>query len=260
MRKITLLLGALIFVLGACSDDDDPPPKDDTGTQLEAGTDTGPGKEAGTDAKVPDPDKSVGKEAGTDSKVATPDKAVGKEAGTDGTIVPPDGFKPATYAIVITEIMSNPVKVTDAKGEYFEIYNAGTATVDLTGWTIKDKDSDKHVIAAANGTTSIGVGKFLVLGNNKDTKTNGGVTVDYNYGTKFYISGADELILWDKNGKEVDKVYWTSTWKLAAGASHSLKGPSLDNNVSTNWCVETKAWTGSAGDKGTPGAKAGCGP
>ena len=167
---------------------------------------------------------------------------------------------------MITEILASPSAVLNGKGEWFEIYNAGTAAVDLAGWTIKDQagsSQNKHVIAAKNGATKIDVGKFLVLGNNKDSKTNGGVTVDYDYGTKWYLANAgDEIILADKNGKEVDKVYYDTKkgWTITKGASTSLKGPSLDNNVAANWCTETKAWTGSAGDKGTPGAKAGCGP
>ncbi len=247
MRRFALLMVASVFVFVACSDDDNPPPKKDTGTVADKG---GTPDDKGTtkpDGKVATPDKGTTK---PDGKVTTPDKGTPADGSTT----------PSAYKIVITEIMSNPAKVYDSKGEYFEIYNAGTKSVDLTGWTVKDKDKDKHVVKAASGTTSIGVGKFLVLGNNKDTKTNGGVKVDYTYGTSWYISGADEIILLDKNGKEVDKVYWTSTWKFASGASHSLKDPSLDNNKAANWCLEKKAWTGSAGDKGTPGAKAGCGP
>jgi len=109
MRRIALLLGAIIFVMGACSDDDDPPPKQDVGTQLEAGTD-GPAAEAGTDAKVPDPDKGPATEAGTDAKVPDPDKGPAKEAGTDAKVAKPDGLKadstpPSTYKIVITEFI-----------------------------------------------------------------------------------------------------------------------------------------------------------
>jgi hypothetical protein len=50
---------------------------------------------------------------------------------------PPDGPTGAVK-IVITEIMANPGAVGDDKGEWFEVYNAGTTTVNLKGWKLKE--------------------------------------------------------------------------------------------------------------------------
>ena len=280
MFRIALILGISCLLLGACSDDDDPPPGNkDTGVKKEAGTDKGPAKEAGTD-------KGPAKEAGTDGKVAD-DKGPAKEAGTDGKATP-DGvvtmdkgpMKEAggdamttdaktkldgnlIGAIVITEIMANPGTtanpVDDDFGEYFEIYNTSSATVDLAGWTIKDAGSDSHVIAASGGTTTIAAGTYMVLGRSKDTTKNGNVKVDYLYSKFILANTADEIILLDKNSKEVDKVYYDtkSGWTITAGASISAD-PAKDNSQPKNWCTEKAKWTGSVGDKGTPGAKAGC--
>jgi hypothetical protein len=156
--------------------------------------------------------------------------------------------------IVITEIMADPAAVSDANGEWFEVYNAGTATVDLKGWKIADNGTDSHVITSS---VPVPAGQYRVLGRNKNSSTNGGVTVAYEYSTFYLGNSSDEILLRDDKNNLIDSVIWTTT--LPPGASRSLKNPSLDNsNVSTNWCTETTAWTGSAGDKGTPGAAAVC--
>jgi Lamin Tail Domain len=195
---------------------------------------------APVDASTP-PDAVLPTDAGPPADAATP---------TDGTTT--------TGAIVITEIMANPAAVSDSKGEWFEVYNAGTTTVNLKNWTLKDLGADSDKI---KNDLLIAPGKYLVLGNNTDKATNGGVTVNYNYGTSWFISqgsSGDEIHLMDASNTLVDKVEWKTSTHFTAGASFSLKTPSLDNMVLTNWCTEKTAWTGSAGDKGTPGAKAGC--
>ena len=40
------------------------------------------------------------------------------------------------YDIVINEIMYNPSNDDNDGGEYLELYNKGTTSVDLSGWTI----------------------------------------------------------------------------------------------------------------------------
>ena len=43
-------------------------------------------------------------------------------------------------SIVINEIMQNPSSVPDYDGEWFELYNYGEDTVDISGWVFKDDD------------------------------------------------------------------------------------------------------------------------
>ena len=86
------------------------------------------------------------------------------------------GAGAALGQIVINEIMQNPSAVNDNQGEWFELYNAGSMTVDLDGWTIKDDGSNTFTIS---GTTEITAGGYLVFGINGTTSTNGGLTVNY---------------------------------------------------------------------------------
>ena len=52
--------------------------------------------------------------------------------------------------------------------------------IDIEGWTIKDNDSDSHLIANG-GPLVIPAGGFVVLARNGNPGTNGGVTADYIY-------------------------------------------------------------------------------
>ncbi|NOZ72442.1 MAG: hypothetical protein GXP38_11120 [Chloroflexi bacterium] len=163
-------------------------------------------------------------------------------------------------SIVINEIMQNPAAVSDSKGEWFELYNATSHDIDLNGWTIKDNDSDNHVIDNG-GPLLIAAGDYLVLGNNADTASNGGVSVDYSYGGGWYLSNsADEVILVDNHGIEVDRVEYDNgaTFPDPTGASMALIAPILDNNIGTNWCTASTPY--GDGDFGTPGAANDCPP
>jgi hypothetical protein len=168
------------------------------------------------------------------------------------------------HAIVITEIMVNPDKSNDLKGEWFEIKNTGTTAVDMTGWTLQDGSGSSlgvHYLGASNGTITVQPGQYLVLGQNKDITVNGGVTLDYIYGSSFFMSNdEDEIILKDDKGEVVDAVGFNEKqgWTIPTGATLSLKDVTLDNNDPKNFCVEKTAWSGSDGDKGTPGQKAAC--
>ena len=66
--------------------------------------------------------------------------------------------------IVINEIMENPKNVPDTDaGEWFELYNAGSGSVNIAGWKIKDDEHDSYVIDSEHGTTTIAAGGHLVL-------------------------------------------------------------------------------------------------
>ncbi|MEA2002180.1 MAG: ExeM/NucH family extracellular endonuclease [Actinomycetota bacterium] len=179
-------------------------------------------------------------------------------------LLPVGALSPASAAtpgdIVINEIMQNPSAVADSAGEWFELFNPTGADIDINGWTIADNDTDSHLISNG-GPLLVPAGGHLVLGNNTDSVTNGGVTVAYSYGGSWFLGNSgDEAVLLDDTLVEIDRVEWDNgaTFPDPNGASMALNNPANDNNDGTNWC--TAATPYGAGDLGTPGAANDCPP
>ena len=49
------------------------------------------------------------------------------------------------------------------RGEWFEITNNSTDSIDLNGWVIRDDDADAHWIRPASGTLIVAPGQAVVL-------------------------------------------------------------------------------------------------
>ncbi|HIC37799.1 MAG TPA: choice-of-anchor D domain-containing protein, partial [Candidatus Marinimicrobia bacterium] len=156
--------------------------------------------------------------------------------------------------LVINEIMQNPSAVNDSDGEWFEIFNSGNFTWDLNEWTIKDAGTDNHTTSSLEWSSLyINPGEYLVLGNNSDYNTNGGVNVDYQYSDITLANGADEIILINTYGTVFDSVAYDggTTFPDPTGESMALVHPDSNNNVGTNWQESTTSY--GDGDLGTPG-------
>ena len=104
--------------------------------------------------------------------------------------------------IVVTEIMQNPAFLSDTVGEWFEVYNGGATPVDLNGWTIKDNDSDSHVIAASAIVPAMG---YAVLARDSAAMAGEGVTAIYQYSSFFLANGDDEVVLLNASLVEIDR-------------------------------------------------------
>jgi DNA/RNA endonuclease G (NUC1)/PKD repeat protein len=169
--------------------------------------------------------------------------------------------------IVITELMPDPTKVADASGEWFEVFNAGSTPVDLQGWKILSgpgNPSETHTIASS---VVVPPQTYVVLGNNSNSATNGGVTEAYSYGAAITLnnSNTDWLALKMADGTLVDSVAYSArdaggvivapTFTPAAGVSRALIDLSIDNTIlgGTNWRQSTITETYGLGDRGTPG-------
>jgi len=170
--------------------------------------------------------------------------------------------------VIITEFMANPNAVWDENGEWFEIYNASEAELNLNGWIIKDTGTPPGA-DTVEGDVYIDVGQYFVFCVNETLAVNGGVPTDYDYvygfsgwGLALSNSSNDRIVVYDNLGQMQDSVEYSYTnpnWGITAGASHQLRNLSDDNTVAENWCVAENAWEGSAGDLGTPGQANDCG-
>jgi len=154
-------------------------------------------------------------------------------------------------SLIINEIMQNPAEVSDANGEYFEIYNNGTTTIDINNWTISDEGRDLHTINNG-GSLNISPGEFLVLCRNNDVSENGNFSCDYKY-SGFTLGNSDDEIILMEGLVEIDRVEYDGgeVFPDPTGASMELTHPSLDNNIGNNWGEASVSF--GDGDKGTPG-------
>jgi hypothetical protein len=163
--------------------------------------------------------------------------------------------EPDTF-VIITEIMYDPSSIPDPLGEWIEIYNATDEAIDLNGWRLADEVGNLHIIQ--NGAPyMMQPGQFLVLGNNPDDITNGGVEIDYLYSKDEFTlqNKADSVILQNLMGAPVDTVHYDELqdWPEAKGASLELKHPNLDNENPNSWKVATTPY-GDESNMGSPGS------
>ncbi|PIE19727.1 MAG: hypothetical protein CSA65_01310 [Proteobacteria bacterium] len=226
----------------------------DPGVCVKRGEDPPKGQDGGP-ADAPKPN-----EAGGDLP-SRPDGSKPDGPPKPDTVTSPDQTPPPAGKVVITEFMANPSVVNDATGEYVEVFNPGKASVNIHGWILRDNGSDKHVIDAPGAQLIVPPLSFIVLGRSSDKALNGGISVSYAYSSFFLSNSADEVYLEDPSGKVVDGFEYSAAkgFTISTGASYSVKNPlSTNKSDGAQWCTEANAWTGSAGDKGTPGSPPGC--
>jgi endonuclease/exonuclease/phosphatase family metal-dependent hydrolase len=162
------------------------------------------------------------------------------------------GGDPSPYNIVVTEVMVNPSAVSDTYGEWFEIYNNDTISIDLAGWRIADSEDNLHELQTVSIEFYIIPGDYLVLGRNADSAENGGYNADYEYWGFQLANSSDEIFLIDDEGRIVDEIeYQYPSFPFSSGASMYLRNIDYDNNVDTSWAMSDMEY--GLGDLGTPG-------
>ncbi|MDX1764053.1 MAG: lamin tail domain-containing protein [bacterium] len=158
---------------------------------------------------------------------------------------------PGNAGLIISEIMYNPTAVSDANGEWFEIYNPGNA-VDLQGYSFADGGGSFSISTAL----TIPQDGYLALARSDDPSVNGGFVPDYAYGTALYfLNSGESLSILDPAGNLVNGIdYGAEGFPSVAGASICFSGMG-DNRVGSNWFSAVDVGlTYGAGDFGTPGA------
>lgn len=138
-------------------------------------------------------------------------------------------------SIVINEIMYDAPS-DQGTGEFIELYNRGTETVDLSGWEITN-----GVRFDFPDGTSLAAGEYLVIAADLDCFNDSypGVPAIGNWrGT--LRDGGELLRIEDHNGNFVDEVDYLpeGDWPNLAdgdGSSMELRHPDMDNNVATAW-------------------------
>jgi hypothetical protein len=148
--------------------------------------------------------------------------------------------------LLITEVMANPSEVSDSKGEWFELFNPMTESVDLNQIYIKDDGSNIHQIDHG-GPLLILPNQYFVLGRNVNSSTNGGFTADYVYSSFTLVNTGDEIVFSnDADGRdELLRLDYNSNF-VSAGRTSELK-------IEGNYQLTSLKKTYGLGDIGTPG-------
>jgi hypothetical protein len=153
--------------------------------------------------------------------------------------------------LVINELMIDPSAVTDAKGEWIELYNISSEPVNLRNWAMGDGKRDYFHIES---DLIMGPGAYAVLARNGNAATNGGVPADYAYRGMSLANTADSVALYDPEGVLVDIItYDKSSFHIQKGCSLELIFPLLENGDGNNWKQSSSPY--GDGDKGTPGMR-----
>ncbi len=165
-------------------------------------------------------------------------------------------------SLIITEIMNNPGAVADLYGEWFEVYNPGSAAIDIDGLTIRSSDGAEAHIIDNGGPLEIAADGYLVLGINGDTATNGGIPVDYVYSGIRMDNEADDIGLY-AGSVLIDTVAWDDgvDFPDPDSASMELDMLAIDNvvnDIGNYWCTSVAAGPGA--DACTPGVSGGLCP
>ena len=203
-------------------------------------------------------------------RLTTPSVASGSSAARANTTGP---------SLVITEIMVNSANFPaggSTEQEWFEVYNAGNASADLSAYQVFSvtgsgniENGAKAITPISAGALVVAPGQCVVIANNLATGATNfgnvipGVTVDGTFKMALGNSGTDWIALRDDAGASVDSVNWSGS-AMHDGRSWSINvtagaDPTTVNNLQVaapNW-VETAtdgpAYDSDARNHGTPG-------
>ncbi len=177
----------------------------------------------------------------------------GGGGGGGGSVGPGD--------LLVTEIMADPAKVADASGEWIEVYNTTKSSIDMKGLMLRHQDPkvDATAVEPIGKSLVVPAGGYVILGINADSKTNGGIKVDYQYSSKVNMSNTKDYVgleTADKVPVVIDvTTYDTAKLNVPAGKSRNLDPGFMsmaDNKDDTHFCAAKTLIMGST-DYGTPG-------
>ncbi|WP_456367705.1 DUF4350 domain-containing protein [Thermococcus sp.] len=165
---------------------------------------------------------------------------IGSSGGGNGS----NNSSTGSPLLVINEIMYNP-SGSDTPAEWVEIYNPNNHEVDLSGWWVGDDEGGGYkfpsgTIIPANGYIVVARNTTWVITHYSSDSSFDGSAV-YGNATFQLSNTADDVILKDSSGKEIDHVHYVDDWGADGnGKSLERKDPLGDSNSSSNWAESGK--------------------
>lgn len=154
--------------------------------------------------------------------------------------------------IFISEVMPDPAKVTDTRGEWFEVYNTRTEDVNLAGLTVRSEGGTAGEKFTVTTDAILPAHGFFVFGRSTDTTLNGGFNAHLAWGTALSLGNtSDHLTLEAPDGTYLAGLSWASS---VAGASLEVRGGTLPSIGPGDLAATPVSLVYGLGDRGTPGA------
>lgn len=151
--------------------------------------------------------------------------------------------------IVISELMIDPVALTDTRGEWIEVYNASSRPIDLRGWTLRDASSSHLIDGPAPLVVAPGAHAVLAIDAAEIVACGIGALYDY---ASVTLNNSGDTIALLHCGTVIDEVvYGADQPGSASGVSPSALDATANDDWS-RWCPATTVMT--CGDRGTPDA------
>ncbi|MCP3062748.1 putative Ig domain-containing protein [Myxococcus sp. K38C18041901] len=127
------------------------------------------------------------------------------------------GAPPPAPMVIINEVLANEPSTPNGNGtstpdpdyEFIELVNLGTTPVDLSGWTLSDAASVRHVFG--NGTLVPAGGAYVVFGGNRGYTPGTPNTVSASSGTLGLNNTSDSVYLRALDSATVDQLSYTAT-------------------------------------------------
>lgn len=159
-----------------------------------------------------------------------------------------DGFedreRPAVGAVIVSEVMSDPILASDATGEWFELVNVTAQRADLGACTVEDASG-----ATTMPPLALHGGARAVIARSLAPETNGGIVADAIFG---FSLGSIDLLRLRCDGLVIDETTWGSE---ISGRARSLDPDFHDagaNDDDANWCRAVTPYNEM--DFGSPGS------
>ena len=156
--------------------------------------------------------------------------------------------------LLITEIMYDPVLLSDADGEWFEVYNNSTKNINMLNMVIKTASSSQTISDDIN----LAPGEYYLFAKKEEAA----IGPKYIYGSTINLTntgGSISISTYGSDGTDgieiAGVVYDNGTsFPKASGASLNLSPSMFDVDLAksgSSWCLGSSVYN--TGDMGTPG-------
>lgn len=173
----------------------------------------------------------------------------------------PDIPKPEPGQVIFTELMINPLTVSDPGGEWFEMHNLTSDELSLVGCVVRDEGTDIIELSAFADIVTIQPSETVLFAHvaGPDPE-DGGLDADFEYLPMLLDNLVDELVLECETGVIDVVAYDEVGFPIDNGVAMALDASAFDaaaNDDPASWCEAIDVYGPGAaegvGDLGTPG-------